>query len=169
MAGKISTADILRRGLTSDNISDTCCHCRRERESIDHLFIQCHVASFIWVYFLNVSGVSWCLPRSLPILFEAWKGTLLVGIGRILWKIIPLSILWSIWNERNYRIFNRKGSTMEDLLSAVLLRITKWACVRKDFVDIKIDNIMQNWGVCLKMGALKKKRKVSWCTLRLEF
>ena len=61
-------------------------------------------------------------------------------------------------------------------MSVVLLRMAKWACVRKDFADIKIDNIMQNWESVedgspkghskkkKKMGALKKKKKVSWCT-----
>ena len=33
---------------------------------------------------------------------------------------------------------------------------------RKEFSDIKTDHIMQSFGVCLKMGAAKKKRKASW-------
>ena len=72
--GKISTADILR-GLTSDNILDICYLCRGERESIDHWFIHCDTASFIWGYLLKVSGVSRCLSGTLPILFQGWKGT----------------------------------------------------------------------------------------------
>eukprot|EP00268_Persea_americana_P007641 TRINITY_DN12894_c0_g1_i5.p1 TRINITY_DN12894_c0_g1~~TRINITY_DN12894_c0_g1_i5.p1 ORF type:complete len:144 (-),score=13.18 TRINITY_DN12894_c0_g1_i5:118-549(-) len=76
VAGKISTADILRRrGFTSG--SDTCCFCRRERESIDYLFIQCDVASFIWGYFLKVSGVScrFCLRSGIGPLWSVLGGS----------------------------------------------------------------------------------------------
>ena len=94
--------------------------------------------------------------------FEAWKGSSLVGNGRLLWRIIPFSILWSIWQEINDRIFNRKESSWEVLLASVTLRIAKWACVRKEFLDIKIDDIVQSWEPCLKMRVCQKKRKVFW-------
>lgn len=68
VAGKISTTDVLRRGLMSDIISDTFRLCWKEMESIDHLFIHCGVASSIWRYFLNECGVSWCFPGSLAML-----------------------------------------------------------------------------------------------------
>ena len=42
-------------------------------ESIDHLFIHCHVASFIWRYFLTACGVSCCFSGSAAMLFEAWR------------------------------------------------------------------------------------------------
>ena len=52
VANKISMIDTLRRKeLMSDSISDMCCLCGRELESIDHLFIHCDVASFIWGFF----------------------------------------------------------------------------------------------------------------------
>ena len=40
-----------------DSITDTCCLSRRERESIDHLFIHCSLTSSIWGHFLNLCGV----------------------------------------------------------------------------------------------------------------
>ena len=91
-----------------------------------------------------------------------------LGNGTILWRIIPLSILWSIWKERDDQIFNREESNREDLLTIVLLRIAKRASARKKFSNTKIDHIMQNFRVCLKMEVAKKKRKVSWlspCTV----
>lgn len=36
--------------------------------------------------------------------------------------------------------------TWEDIAYIVNLRIGKWAIVRKVFSDLKIDNILNNWG-----------------------
>ena len=59
VAGKISTAYALRRnGLMSNSISDMCSLRGRELESIDHFFIHCDIASFIWgVFSKNVALV----------------------------------------------------------------------------------------------------------------
>lgn len=35
--------------------------------------------------------------------------------------------------------------------------VTQWACVRKEFSDLTIHNIMQSWRACLKTGVAKKK------------
>ena len=48
-------------------------------------------------------------------------------------------------------------------MALVHLRIAKWAWARKEFADIKIDNIMHSWGGCLKLGGFKKKMKVCQC------
>ena len=90
-------------------------------------------------------------------------GLLLVGCGRIMWKIIPFSNLRSIWKERNDTVFKRKELTLENLISTAGLRVAKWASVRKDCSGLKIENILHNWEPCLRMGFLKEKRKVSWC------
>lgn len=64
-------ADILRREIALDSISDLCCLYGRERESIDHLFVHCDVASSIWEHLLKLCGVDWCVLGSLAELFEA--------------------------------------------------------------------------------------------------
>ena len=45
------------------------------------------------------------------------------------------------------------------MIKGMVLRIAKWACVKKGFVDLKINDIMHNWRVCLTMGISKKKMK----------
>ena len=160
VTGKIFITDNLRRESMSNDISNTCYLCRKEMETLDHLFIHCHVASFIWRYFLKACSVSWCFLGFVAVLFEAWKGMPLVGKGMILQRIIPLSILWSIWKERNDRIFHRKESSREELLSLVQLRIAKWACDKKEFADIKIDNFMQS-----KMLMEQQKENQVWLAL----
>eukprot|EP00268_Persea_americana_P009152 TRINITY_DN13625_c0_g1_i4.p1 TRINITY_DN13625_c0_g1~~TRINITY_DN13625_c0_g1_i4.p1 ORF type:complete len:159 (-),score=28.79 TRINITY_DN13625_c0_g1_i4:37-513(-) len=61
------------------------------------------------------------------------------------------------------RVFLRKESSREELLALMQLKIANRACARKEFADIKIDNIMHCWGRCLKMGGFKEKMKVCRC------
>lgn len=58
--------------------------------------------------------------------------------------------------------FSRKELTWEGIVSIVTLRIEKWAYARKEFADLKIDNILQNWGASLLVCVSKKKRKDLW-------
>lgn len=48
IASRVSTADMLRRGITSDGISDNCVMCRSMEETTNHLFIHCEITSSIW-------------------------------------------------------------------------------------------------------------------------
>ena len=58
VVGKVSTVDNLRRrGLTSNNISNTCVMCGKEG-SIDHLFLQCEVVFRVWSSFIDKCGFS---------------------------------------------------------------------------------------------------------------
>ena len=95
----------------SDFFSDMCWLYGRERESVDHIFLQCWLALYIWGYFFKKCTVAWCAPKSLSKLMEAWRGSPLVGCGRILWKIVHFSIIWSIWNRGMRDFFRKKESS----------------------------------------------------------
>ena len=66
-----------------------------------------------------------CLPGSLVGLFEAWRSCTLVGCGLLIWRLIPYSVLWSIWKERNGRIFSGRESSVGTIIQAMVLRIAK--------------------------------------------
>lgn len=43
-----------------------------------------------------------------------------------------------------------------------LFQVARWARARREFSDLKIDNIIHNCSVCLKVGPPEKRRKVCW-------
>ena len=118
----------LNRGviLTKDNLArrnwngnKLCCFCSND-ETIQHLFIDCHVAKFLWravqfAFDLNP-------PRSITYLFGNWlrgvetklKRQLLAGAS---------ALCWAIWLSRN-DVFFDKSSTKTYL--QVLYRGTHW-------------------------------------------
>eukprot|EP00268_Persea_americana_P062605 TRINITY_DN8040_c1_g2_i6.p1 TRINITY_DN8040_c1_g2~~TRINITY_DN8040_c1_g2_i6.p1 ORF type:complete len:254 (+),score=31.35 TRINITY_DN8040_c1_g2_i6:132-893(+) len=162
VVGKISTVDNLRkRRITSEAIADTCVLCGKEEESITHLFLHCESASCNWQSFFKNCGISWCLPSALSELMEGRLGPF-KGVGLILWRSIPFSIHWLIWKERNNKNFNGKSKDREDIAFMIVLKIAKWASIKKELEHLTLDNILSNWEACLGSGCVKKKHLVTW-------
>lgn len=65
----------------------------------------------------------------------------------LIWKVASLAILWSIWKERNERIFRSMSYSLEELLHAMLLRLAKWVLFRKEFKNLKLDNMLYGYGL----------------------
>jgi len=101
--GKILTHDNLRRcGIV---VVEWCVMCKKHGEFVDHLLLHCDVARVFWSSFYSLFGVEWVMPSSVFDLLSGW-GTLL-GRGTVnrIWKQVPLGVLWSLWRERNSKLF----------------------------------------------------------------
>lgn len=47
---------------------------------------------------------------------------------------------------------------MEENSQVMLLRLSNWVIYKKEFVDLKVDNILHNWDACMRLGLSKVKR-----------
>ena len=70
--------------------------------------------------------------------------------------------MWSIWRNRNDRIFRGSSSLSHELISRVALKITKWALVRKEYFNFNLNDILFNWEACMGCGLIKVRRSVPW-------
>jgi hypothetical protein len=96
-----------------------CCFCSAT-ETIQHLFFDCHLASFIWNAVHITFGIQ--PPSSFPELFGAWVD----GISRKLRHQFLLGVAalcWAIWLNRNDVVFNNTGS---NTFMQVIFRATHW-------------------------------------------
>lgn len=59
------------------------------------------------------------------------------GGGTLLLSLISFSILCSIWEERNLRVFKGSSHPVEEVMFLVLRRIAKWASRSKGFDNLK--------------------------------
>lgn len=55
--------------------------------------------------------------------------------GAILWQIIPFSIVWLVWKERNDRISWGGLADIDNHFRSVLLGVAKWASLRREFIS----------------------------------
>lgn len=57
--------------------------------------------------------------------------------------------------ERNYNIFRDALLFVDDVMSLVILRISKWASTRGVFDCLRLNGILQNWEATLLYGSRK--------------
>ena len=102
---RLPTRDKLQRYGLCSNI--TCVLCDVSDENIDHLFFQCDYSRFIWDNILNQSNLSY---RGQPWeeyveeISREWKGK---SLRATLAKMSLGTVVYSIWRERNNRVFSR--------------------------------------------------------------
>jgi hypothetical protein len=44
----------------------------------------------------------------------------------VVWKMVPIFLLWCLWRERNNRSFEDLESTLEEILSSFYLTLYFW-------------------------------------------
>lgn len=101
----LTRLELNRRGLLGPDGDSFCPLCELAEESLDHLFVICPVAWRLWSRFINLFGISWVSPGSWEGLLESWSLARLHHRKKLVWNTIPAAVLWSIWREKNSRVF----------------------------------------------------------------
>ena len=96
----VNTCDVLQKKRSYSAFSPSwCVPCKREGESVDHLFIHCSFSLNIWWKALQVFGLSWVAHGSCYGLLSRQTG-FIKGKDKkkkIIWNHILFAILWAIW------------------------------------------------------------------------
>lgn len=119
--------------LSQDNLASRgfqfcsgCYLCGEHAETIDHLFPHCPWSSQLWKIFINLRGISWVIPRRVVDLLDIWSIEENLSTQKERWKIVPTCIWWKVWNFRNQRCFENKGSSMQKMRMNCLVLYYFW-------------------------------------------
>jgi hypothetical protein len=121
--GKILTLDNIRkRGIV---VINGCCMCESEGGSVNHLLLHCGVARTLWNTIFAQFKLCWVMPKSVKELFTSWwTGGNSQSV--IVWKMVPLCLMWCIWRERNAQCFEDSSWNIEDLTHFFLSTLFNW-------------------------------------------
>lgn len=106
--------------------NDVCVLCSQASESSNHLLLHCIVAQQLWCWWLEMWGIKWVFPANLKVTFEQWQSPLKSPFFKKVWHTCFFVIVWTIWKERNARIFEGSSSSVKFLQDMILLRIGWW-------------------------------------------
>lgn len=155
-----------------------CPLCKSFPEDTMHLFFQCAYSRSVWQWWWMLWNISWVWPSSIKLAFEQWFFPTRSNFFRKIWSAIFPTILWSIWKERNERIFNNVASPHSDICHLILLRLCWWLKAWKEPFPYSVDEVIRNpsclrWSeVCTlprrtlakaQSASIKRKMPISKC------
>lgn len=82
-----------------------CMLCKRQEESIEHLFIICEETQIIWNFIGGSIGINFVRITSLRERLKMPAMKRLSMFGEIFWESNFYVIAWELWLERNKRCF----------------------------------------------------------------
>ncbi|KAL4192882.1 hypothetical protein AMTRI_Chr06g196500 [Amborella trichopoda] len=150
------------------------CPLSLRRRNNPHLFLHCNLAYGLWGQILQLCGVQWVMPATVKELLSLYLVLHWPKAGRIIWKATVATIIWTIWNERNSRIFQGIATEGPALLHKVTSLITSWASNHRIFAGLPASSFLYNWGNIMLHRPRKAQRTNSWQpptrgTIKLNF
>lgn len=119
----------LRRVLATGE-SRVCVLCGVEEESTNHLLLHCEVALKIWRKVMDWLEINFIIPHNLFTHFACWCAS---SNFRRFFKAFCLiwnAVIWSIWKERNARIFKNQFKSLDDVFEDIKALSWYWSLSR---------------------------------------
>jgi hypothetical protein len=125
--GRCLTADMLAKRGWPHN--DGCTLCTAPYETAQHLLGACPMMLQVWCIILPMANLPACfLPSQDQSLLE-WLSTtrgMLPKIKHKGWNSLTQLVWWSLWKERNKRIFQARADTMASIIATILGEADLW-------------------------------------------
>jgi hypothetical protein len=129
LQNRVWTADrLLLRELQNKYF---CQLCRRNLETVHHLFMECPVARQVWTEVSNWAGVGclhpqtwntcWDVPAWFTTVAERESSTRGKGIQSLL-----ILVCWALWRERNARVFDDREKQTSRLVVGIKDEVWLW-------------------------------------------
>jgi hypothetical protein len=120
---------VLRRVLTQEDPRN-CVMCGNREETTMHLFLHCEVAWLFWRLFFDWLGVNFITPQIFYMHFTCWSGEVNSRRLKKAFGLIWHAAIWTIWRERNARIFKNQFKNVDELVDEVKALSWCWALNR---------------------------------------
>ncbi|XP_028057518.1 uncharacterized protein LOC114261441 [Camellia sinensis] len=143
--GRLKTAGFLNRiGVLNQNTFVNCVFCGQAVETVNHVLLWCPAVWKVWACLMNWWGVLWVIPDNVNGLLQWWRGYKWRKFENIIWKAIPMAVMWSLWNTRNDVVFNGKMFQLNELCELIKVRIALWVKSQSKEPPYSVQDIIIN-------------------------
>ncbi|GJN34056.1 hypothetical protein PR202_gb22693 [Eleusine coracana subsp. coracana] len=120
-----TAARLYRHGLRDNNI---CALCSQEAEDIDHLFLSCVYSREFWFKILRRCGWQLLTPMAQDCLVDWWlhNRKRIPKPRRRCFDSITILITWTLWLERNGRVFRNEQRRPATVLNWFWQELRLW-------------------------------------------
>ncbi|KAL4184977.1 hypothetical protein AMTRI_Chr10g228280 [Amborella trichopoda] len=146
-----------KRGIP---IPNRCVRCLCEEETNPHLFLHCNLAYGLWGQMLQLSGVQWIMRTTVKELLSLYPVLHWPMARRTIWKAAVAAIIWTIWNERNSRIFQGIATEGPALFHKVTSLVTFWASNHRIFVGLPANSFLYNGEILCSTALARPKEPI---------
>ncbi|XP_026383466.1 uncharacterized protein LOC113278962 [Papaver somniferum] len=115
---RLPTRDFLRRRHMEVSSDFLFCN---SNETSSRLFLHCPFARELWEEFVNKLRWFFCMPSDIIPSLQAGHLTLHDKDNTAVWNLVPMAIIWSIWKERNSRVFTDKRNNAKVVVNKVVI------------------------------------------------
>jgi hypothetical protein len=124
----------LHRVLTQEDPRN-CVMCGHREETTTHLFLHCDLTCLLWRLVFDWLGVNFITPQNLYMHLSCWSDEVNSRwLKKALWLIWHATI-WTMWKERNARIFKNQFKNVDELVDEVKTLSWVWALDRLRIVS----------------------------------
>lgn len=122
--GKINMHEMLQKRIPTHAFSPDCRFRKRSSVTRDQCFLHCYFVGSIWSRVLQEFGLSWVWPENCKELLQHVFGSSgYCSRKNKLWNVAVFAIFWSLWLERNNRIFEDIKNNFETLWDKIKYRV----------------------------------------------
>ena len=119
----LTCGNLMRKGYS---MAGWCCMCCCDGESIDHLLLHCNFTHMLWSFVFKAFHIQWVLPQRVLDLLAGWWNWFGKHHSSI-WNLVPLCLMWTIWHERNARVFDDQIRSSDLVLGTFGSSLFDWA------------------------------------------
>lgn len=85
------------------------------------------------------------MPDKVKDLIDHWNYGFGSYRGRVVWKLMLVATLWSVWLERNRWVFQNERKGIHTVVDLILYEISIWAARCKEFEGYSLAEISLSW------------------------
>ena len=142
-----------------------CLFCNSSMENASHLLLHCYFEKSLWNWWCELWNLSWVSPTSIELAFVQWSFPSRNKFFKKVWSAIFPIILWTIWKERNERVFMNKVSSSIEIRNLILLRLGWWIKGWKEPFPYSPEEVARSPS-CLRWSEESIKKKYSLTNLK---